>query len=407
MEKNNQERCIRPYRIIPFDIGCRISDEDRQTIYRYFFVSGYPLESLPALLNNLSSDILFRIRLTEKIRLYIYAFGVGVFVVQDNVFPVREDKYAVAYCASRKKAHAQLLSHEHECSPQLQKIMEDLRYIAGKSQKLRNSASKNWEKAGLSYVMTVSFLQNPSQQVFEFSDLSEIERRNLMIMLEPSIAHQEDSLVVSLNAQSKQDPYDYDMDDMQVPRDWIRSKDCSIYISWAAVVVCMNQLNEKHIDFMECLEVDLQAMWLYIYCLYYNLRQTARNQQQKISGLKSELFHIRRKYNAFKSKNDSSLPAYVSNIRNELILTSGIDEEYQKYSEYLNFYVEEAENLDKERQRKYNKLSEILLFIIAYVQVAPMLYAFLCGEAASMELLPTLFIVLAAVISCVIIIVKE
>lgn len=407
MDQNILKRTIFPYRIIPFDIGENIDENDRHAIYRYFYVSGYSLEPIPSLVNNLSSDILFRIRIMEELVLYIYAFGIGVFVLKDESFAINDEKYAVDYCALRKQAHNALLSEAHPYSKTLWNIREAVRSIVRKKKTVRTSANDTWENHGLSYVMTVSFIQNPTKQQFEYGNLNEIEKKNLMIMLEPSIAHQEDSMIVSLNQTPKRDAYDFPVDDLAVPKDWVKSRDCSIYISWAAVVVCMNEVSDLYMDLLLCLEVDLQAMWLYVYCLYYNLRQKARNKHQMISDLKNELFYIRRKYNSFKSKSDSSVPAYVSNIRNELILTSGIDEEYKKYNEYLNFYIDEAESLDKEKQKKYNVLSEILLFFIAFVQIAPMLYGFLTGEYADLQVIPTLVVMLIGAVACIAIIKKE
>lgn len=68
--------------------------------------------------------------------------------------------------------------------------------IASNHNSIRITANKDWENNGLSYVMTVSSIQLNEANQFDYQDLNSVEQRNLLIMLEPGIVHQEDSLLI-------------------------------------------------------------------------------------------------------------------------------------------------------------------------------------------------------------------
>ena len=91
-------------------------------------------------------------------------------------------------------------------------------------------------------------------------------------MLQPSLAHKEDTMAMAEAEDSNKDfdPYNFEVDQIKEPNNWIHTEDCAIYISWAAVVVYMQGLIDKYMEIVEYLEVDLQAMWLYTYCQYIN-----------------------------------------------------------------------------------------------------------------------------------------
>ena len=73
-------------------------------------------------------------------------------------------------------------------------------------------------------------------------------------------------------------------------------------------------------------------------------------------------------------------------VRNELINTSGIDHEKDNYVEYINFCIDETESHESEQQRKYSVMNEVLLFIIAFIQIAPMLYEAMIGNYKVLKL---------------------
>ena len=225
-------------------------------------------------------------------------------------------------------------------------------------------------------------------------------------MLEPGIAHKEDTLLIdsSINTDSI-DPYSLEITS-KAPTNWMKSSDAGLYISWAAVLVYVNRIDDESLKYLEYMEVDLQAMWMYVYCMYYVIAHLEQK-KMKMSVLKKELFSFKKMYNEFISTNDSSTAEYFNNIRRELINTSGLDKEKDKYIEYLDFCIEETSSLNDEKSRKYSIISEILLFVIAYVQIAPLFYHLLMGDYVNLGVWQIIVIAAIAVIGTILIIRKE
>ena len=116
--------------------------------------------------------------------------------------------------------------------------------------------------------MTVSYIIRKDQVIKDYTEFTEIEKKDLQIMLQPSIAHKEDTMAMKEMDELTDpfDPYNFAVDKIEAPKNWIKSEDCSIYISWAAVIVYLKKFNVKYMEILEYLEADLQAMWLYTYC---------------------------------------------------------------------------------------------------------------------------------------------
>ena len=226
-------------------------------------------------------------------------------------------------------------------------------------------------------------------------------------MLEPGIVHQEDSLLIEDHDDyTRFDPYSVGNLTNQTPANWMRSKDMGLYISWAAVIIYSNRIDDNSARYIEYMEADLQAMWMYVYCLYYAITHK-KEKEMKVSDLKKELFSFKRMYNDFADSSDSSVAEYFENIRNELIRTSGIEEEKEKYLEYLDFCIEDTMSLNEEKTRKYSVFSEILLFIIAYAQIAPLLYHLLMGDYVILGTWQIVVIAAVAIVGTVLIIRKD
>lgn len=408
MNKSGSIEGIVPQRFLPFDIGISIDQGAKKKIENYFLTNEYEVKPISGLLKCISADVLLKVNLQENLVVYIFSYGVGVFVIKDQEF-YGDEKYAVDYCEYRKNEHKKILEfRKMGISGVVGRIINDLReLLKNKKTPLRLSASSNWEYGGLSYVMTVSYIIKHERPGCDYKELSEMQQKNLQIMLQPSLAHKEDTMALSeAEVSADFNPYNFDVLKLPNPTNWIKSEDCSIYISWAAVVVCIKEYAGKYVDLIECMEVDLQAMWLYTYCQYVNLKFRS-SQKLSTSELKKEKFHFQRKYNEFKSNDDSSVPVYMVEIRNELIATSGIDEQKKEYVEYLDYCIDETESYEAEQQRKYSVLNEILLFIIAFIQIAPMLYDFMIGEYQDIVIWPVIVLVLIVLIAIWLIIRKD
>ena len=396
---------IQPYRIIPFDIGCKITEKKLKAIEES--LNKYQKLENELFLQKLSEEYLIAFQITERIKLYIYKFGIGVFTIKDRVYTIKNEYFAVKYCRSRRENHFAILKFNHKYSEKIKEVMELVKKsVYNKKEHIRKTSYSDWESNGLSYVMTISFIVHKNIKC-DYDKMSFQNKRNLLIMLEPSIVHEEDSLVISLNDEKKdKDLYDFNPELFESPHNWLKNKEVGIYISWAAVLVYMNQWDEQYYQFLEDLEVDLQATWLYTYCLYHEAFLT-ESKNFKVSELKRNLYEFSKKYNEFKNIDDSSMPTYLPSIRNELINTSKIEEEKEKYIQYIEFCIEETSSISIEKQRKYSWMNEILLFIIAFIQIAPMLYEFLLGEYKSLVLWPVILMLSLVVLGIIIIVRKD
>lgn len=384
---DESESKIVPQRFIPFDIGSNISDIHRNRLESYFIKKQYIMCEIPELLMNICADIIYKINISTSLRLYIFSYGIGVFIFEDNTF-ILSDKYAVDYCEYRKEAHREILEFKHYgISELIKQIMSEIWHIIKCEKKhIRPSANDQWGYNGLSYVMTVSYIVTKRNRRNDYELFPDLEKKNLQIMLQPSLAHKEDTLALgkvdahNSIVETSFDPYNFAINKIDAPKNWITAEDCAIYISWAAVVVYLNDIAGKYREVIEYLEVDLQAMWLYTYCQYINLKTCAENIKMNSAQLKKEKFIFQKKYNEFISDNNASIPAYIYEIRNELMKTSGIDQEKQNFIEYIEFCIDETLSYEGLQQRKYSVMNEVLLFIIAFIQIAPMMYSAMTGQ---------------------------
>lgn len=406
MEKNNVT--IIPHRNIPFDVGCSINPTLKDEIVSYLLHKEHAAQlDIDSLLKALSGDVICSFQITPNIRLYLYKYGIGVFTVQDQLNQFEPENYATEYCQKRKKAHEEYLTVGNKTAERLHRIAGALRAIASANgTALRISASDKWENHGFYYVMTVSCVNTPGSS-YIYKEMTDIQKKNLHIMLEPSIAHFEDSLVYSTDADTDDSFFDVDLAAMEEPKDWIRSSDFAIYISWAAVLLYTSNSDKMTFSALESLEVDLQAMWLYTYCLYENLKNYNLSHKILVSKLRNDLYKFKRKYNEFKFVDDASSPAYITSLRDELIRTSGIDSYANKYIEYIEFCISETESINAEKQKKYAWLNEILLFIIAFIQIAPMIYELMTGGYKDIQIFPVVVMVIFVIAAIAIIILKN
>lgn len=152
------DNIIVPQRFIPFDIGTKITEQYVDDIKSYVEKNGYSVLKIPGLLRTISQHVLLKIIVNASIKLYIFSYGIGVFVLEDNWYSM-DEKYAAEYCEYRKKAHNNILNFCHEgCSKVVKEVINDIRKIVKKEKNIRTSASDKWEYQGLSYVMTVSYV---------------------------------------------------------------------------------------------------------------------------------------------------------------------------------------------------------------------------------------------------------
>lgn len=404
------EDYIIPLRLIPFDIGRVLDNKVLQLITGWLdenYISISSLNPISQLLKASSKHYISGWKINDAIDLYIFTFGIAVFSIKGQEFWLSEKDFANDYCAYRKERHESYLTGENQYSGKLREIASSLRDLAAnKNNQLRVSANDEWECGGFSYVFTISniILKNGS---FDYSRMSDSEKINLQVLLEPSIAHKEDSLVYSCYRRANKKLDAIDLSKLNAPQNWLYDDCNAIYISWAAVLLYGHEPNIDLQNIMIALEVGLQAMWLYTYCLNDSLRQGDVSKKMLASKLQSKQFGFRRLFNEFMHISDSTVPAFVNRIRSELISTSGIEKNADNYEAELDYLIAESTSISLEQQKKYSWLIELLLFVIAFVQIAPMVYEVLVNGLPNLEPIPVLVMVLIVIVAAIILIKKE
>lgn len=74
---------------------------------------------------------------------------------------------------------------------------------------------------------------------------------------------------------------------------------------------------------------------------------------------------------------------------------------------YIEFLVDGTKAKVQEKQKKFSWMNEILLLIIAYMQVAPTLYDLLCGKIPKVEPVQTIIMIAILLFGVIFIIRKE
>ncbi len=395
--------CIVPYRCIPFDIGFDLGEKDIEKIRQT--LASYQEIEISRVLRSVSHNISLCFEISEDVRLYIFAPGIGVFWIKDKEFPITDDDYAIEYCQQRKHSHAALLHWEADISPMLRELIDSIRGCL-KKHRMRPSAKPVWENGGISYVMTVSSLYHSSEALnCGAEQFDELKQQSLQILLYPEIVHEGDSLVFVDDDWAREfSSSGYpNLNSYEPPHNWSLLPQEGLYISWSAVI-CTNP-QPYLLKLVECFEVSLQAMWLYLYSVTYEL-ENSRDLSLSVSELKKRYYRIAKLYSEFERIEDANVPEPVERARNELIRTSKLGDVYAGLNAFLKECIDEQETIESEKQRHYSVITDICLFVIAYIQILPIVNDWLMGAYNNVDTI-TGMVELAVAIACIAAIVKK
>lgn len=381
---------VRPIRIIPFDIGYSFT-RNKMDLVIQFLDSKYERIELSLRLDTILSKNTIGYKIDINLDLFIFQTGIGVFSVRDKTKIIESNikHFSIEYCQTRRDEHNKFLNWKHDYSPQMQAIIAELRekfQAEFKKRSIRKTSSNNFEYGGISYVMTLSLFNvlQPKKEIFDWNNYPGWLKNNISILLEPSIVFMEDSLKFN----QSQTVVNHELNDILINldeepeyHDYEKRKHISTFMSWAAVVV-IGKLEDPDIEEYIALEVELQHKWFYIYCLEKNLPSEVSDLLKskidiiKLRNLSYEMELYEEKFNFI---DDSSVPERLQIVQKGLIETSGILGILQRYKRTLHFFEETLMFEGQMRQKKYGKTSEMLLYFIAYVQMAPILYGLLKG----------------------------
>lgn len=368
-----------PIRIIPFDLGRRITAEDLALIEGSVLPRYKRLETTPRQ-SSILKDVRLIFQISAQASAYLYANGMCVVVVEEEPLRFQEDyqRFSIPYCENRKKAHNDFFKWEHPASPAIWDAIDLLRRTVRehtpRKTALRGSASEHFENRGLSYIMTLSLFDVDREMVgaTSFQHYPEWLKSNIYALLDPAVLYLEDSSKFDASAETDLD-LSAILSELEISQDltdYERHRHINTYMSWAAVTT-FGQLHTVDREEYTALEVQLQSDWFYVYCLDKGLDELEHPSKKELSDLQRQHYEIDLLENRLYDFDDTSMPTRILDIQRGLVETSGLNDNIQHLQRKIQ-YVLDRERLDSElRQKHLGQSTEILLFVIAFIEIAP------------------------------------
>ena len=197
-------------------------------------------------------------------------------------------------------------------------------------------------------------------------------QKNIMALLEPAVIYLEDS-----SKFSSADKMDFDirkiLSEIEIeepPVDYERHKNIDTYMSWAAVVVIGNIVESDIEDYLT-LEVQLQSDWFYVYGIEKSIPRGDKISQANVISCQKQSYELDVLENRLYDFDDSSMPARILNIQKGLVQSSGLSDNIRHLQREIRFLLEREQLNSEIKQKRIGQSTEILLFIIAFIEVAP------------------------------------
>lgn len=368
-----------PVRIIPFDLGRSLDEKDIADIKEYT-AAKYTSLALSLRQKSILKNCVASFFLDDEVSAFVYQNGITVIVIKERAVEGFKDdrQFAILYGENRKKAHSSLFNWAHEKSQTIRTTISGLKSIVYHNSKskisLRLSAAEEFENKGLSYVMTLSLfdVKLEETQNKSFKNYPDWLKSNIYALLDPSVIYLEDS---SKFESTNEISFDIKriLENIEIDgdlKDYERHRHVNAYMSWAAVVV-IGQIQSTDIEEYTALEVQLQSDWFYVYCLEKGLEKSEKVSKKDIVGYQRQSYELDQLENRLYDFDDSSMPTRILDIQRGLVDTSGLADNIHHLKRKID-YILEREKLNNElKQKKLGQSSEILLFIIAFIEIAP------------------------------------
>lgn len=369
-----------PVRIVPFDLGRKLETADIDDVKAHCVAEGFALKSPTQRQRAILKDLGLTFSIQTNIDAFLFETGILVVVINESArdYSDQKEHFSIAYGEDRKRAHEQLFHWTHPSSACIWEEIETLRGIvkkrSGAKTCLRPSASPVFENGGFSYVMTLSLFDTNiiSQMGQDFADYPAWLQRNLYALLDPSTLYLEDSSAFS-NEDVTQGSIQQALENIRIesaPVDYERHRHVATYMSWAAVVM-IGQITTNDREEYTALEVQLQSDWYYVYCLGRSMAALDRQGRSNIMLLQRQHYELSLLADRLFDFDDSSVPSRVITLQKGLVMTSGLQENLEALQKQTVFIIEHEKSKNEIKQRRLAQTSEVFLFVIAFIEIAP------------------------------------
>ncbi|WP_158653844.1 hypothetical protein [Helicobacter cetorum] len=303
-------------------------------------------------------EIIATIKLKDTITLYIFTFGVGVFVFNGFDFPIREREKLF----SLKKFFNNNIACELYCKKKIiekeifsqscviNKLIKELWDIPkNKALSRPITCNEGFCNHGFSYILAVYCLEN------NISDKSKLDLLMNPAILKNIIEEQHwNSILEQINKYEPIGHKNHRLDDTT-----------DIIASWSGVGIIQSILQDKNKEMIIQYEVKLQAVWFLFDCLIENIKNHSYSLLE-LEKIKSMVALIDLEIEYFF---DANISTTEKNAYNIIFETSGYGIIKHKLQVLLDnkIMIEKAKITQK--RAKYSKSTEILLLLIALTQI--------------------------------------
>lgn len=272
-----------PYRILPCDYGYQLDERTLKKVSKYF--TNHPELEIISNTGTANDNEIIMAKHTGAlggINLFsnIYSDGIGIFTLVDQTEEYTIDTFDPRLILDkRKRIHKGLLSHTHEVSKLINDNISGVRSLFRKDT-TRLTASKYWEKGGLSYVMSFYFIN---------CDINLMKKKEF-----------QEKLALLLFPFSCEYDFDY-FREFDFKRDKLNSEFIKIVkedsdilphihmcASWSNFLV-IGKISDKNINEYWKLQRDFQHVWFYSYITDKFIENSLKNISVKTSENKLEI----------------------------------------------------------------------------------------------------------------------
>ena len=348
----------RPIRIIPFDLGRQLDEPDIEIINKYI-KSKYKVKNISARQSSILKDCFLSFELGNDTIGFLYTKGIFVVeIIEPKMyFDDKYEQFSIEYGENRKHAHKLLFEWEHGKSSLIFHVLNELWAIVRKNsykEEIKLSANEAFENKGLSYIMTLSMFEVPSEVcgTIGFKGYPKWLKNNLFALLESSVLYLEDSSRFESVSDCEFDVRKIleEISYENEPKDYENHRHLDTYMSWAAVVI-IGQIQNIDIEEYAALEVQLQSDWYYVYCMDKNLKKDGNLGKKDIFKYQQQSHEIDLLENRLYDFDDPSMPTRILDIQKGLVNTSGLHDNIQHVQRKIK-YIIEREKLNTELRQK-------------------------------------------------------
>lgn len=387
-----------PIRIIPFDLGVELNERHEKELVHYV-ERNFNRKTLSPRQKSILKDLLISFYIEKDVTAFLYKNGLCVVVIEDicEEFTDNYKYFSIPYGENRKQAHSQLFNWKHVFSKPIFNIIHQLREVVknncSKGEKIRNSGTEEFENRGMSYIMTLSMFEIAEEIIGTggYANYPKWLKTNINALLDPALLYLEDSskfTVVNETGFNVNKILD-ELEPEANVKDYEKHRHIDTYMSWAAVLV-VGKIQDVDIEEYTALEVQLQSDWYYTYCLEKTIKQEEKNKTFEYQNIEYKMELLENRLYDF---DDSSMPSRVLDIQRGLVKSSGLEDNIQHLKRRIKFLIEREKLMTEIRQKKIGQSTEILLFILAFIEIAPIVAQYCerlfphCGLIANLLLI--------------------